>query len=91
MEKQIWKFEITTNKFTLEMPKWAKILSVQAQGETPCIWALVDPKMSKEARYFEVFGTGHDIRCDIGIVRKYIGTFQLNGSRFVFHLFERIS
>ena len=90
MKKQIWKFEINPNKVIVEMPKGAEILTIQTQNGTPCIWALVNPESEKEKRHFEVYGTGHNIHYDMGIVRKYINTFQLEGGLLVFHLFERI-
>ena len=73
------------------MPKGAEILTVQTQNDTPCIWALVDPDSETETRHFEVYGTGHDIHCDMGIERKYINTFQIQYGLLVFHLFERIN
>jgi hypothetical protein len=91
MEKQIWKFAINLNKIIVEMPKDAEILTIQTQNETPCIWALVNPENAKELRHFEVYGTGHDILYDMGVERKYINTFQLDGGLLVFHLFERVN
>lgn len=91
MKKQIWKFEINPNKVIVEMPKDAEILTIQNQNGYACIWALVNPENEKEKRHFEVFGTGHNIYYDIGVERKYINTFQLEGGEFVFHLFERLS
>lgn len=89
MEKTIWKFElITTDKQTIEMPIGAEILTVQTQNETPCLWALCDPTVQKEMRSFEVFGTGHPVRYDMGVDRAYIGTYQLQGGSLVFHVFE---
>ena len=42
----------------------------------PCIWALVNPEVKEtEDRLFDIFGTGHDIVCDIGCDRQFIGTF----------------
>ena len=73
------------------MPRGAKILTIQVQNEIPCIWALVNPENEKENRYFEIFRTGQYIPVDIGIERKYINTFQLNGGRLEFHLFELIN
>ena len=91
MENTIWKFELeVTEKQFIRMPKEAELLSVQTQNETPCLWALVNPNNEKEERCFEVFGTGHDMHCDMGIDRKYIGTFQMQKGGLVFHLFERI-
>lgn len=91
MKQQIWKFPVEPQKAKFEMPKGAEILTVQTQNETPCIWALVNPENEKETRYFEIFGTGHNVPVDMGIERKYINTFQLEGGRLVFHLFERLN
>ena len=92
MKKSIWKFQLNPNdKVFVEMPKNAEILSVQTQKETPCIWALVDPNADKEERCFEVFETGHPVHYDMGVDRKFIGTFQLYDGDLVFHLFERLS
>ena len=89
MNKTIWKFELkTTDTQKLEMPVGAEILTVQAQNERPCLWALVDPTEKKETRLFDIFGTGHPIHCDMSIGRRYIGTYQLNGGSLVFHVFE---
>lgn len=90
MKKTIWKFEITPNVNYIMMPIGAEILSVQTQNENPCIWALVEPDNGKEERYFDVFGTGHEVYCDMGVDRKFIGTFQMQGGSLVFHLFERL-
>ena len=90
MKKQIWKFEITPYDSAIQMPKFSEILTIQTQNGNPCIWALVYPENEKEERYFEVYGTGHEIHYDIGINRKYINTFQLESGSLVFHLFERI-
>jgi len=92
--KTIWKFEVIGDiygKLKLNMPKEAEILSVQIQNERPQIWALVNDEAEIEERFFEIFGTGHNITGDMGVERKYIGTFQLYNGTLVFHLFERIS
>ena len=97
MTNQIWKFSTVENgfkeKFTIEMPIGAQILTVQRSEKDnhPCIWALVDPNAKKEERYFELVGTGHDIHFDMGIERKYIGTYQYQNGEFVGHIFERIN
>lgn len=90
--KTIWKFPLqTTDQQSLEMPESAEILSVQVQGETPCLWALVDPQAIRLTRVFETFGTGHPVPVDAGhIRRKFIGTYQLLSGALVFHVFERI-
>lgn len=101
MNKTIFKYPIThPENIVIEMPKEAKILTAQCQNGIPCIWALVNdiPNREREKRYFEVFGTGHDIPQEglesngsgrmIPIERKYVNTFQMN-TGLVFHLFER--
>jgi len=73
--------------FKVSMPKWAKILTIQMQRDTPCIWALVDQESpAKEDRTIEVYGTGWDVTYPQGL--SYIGTFQV-GTGLVFHAFER--
>lgn len=84
--KTIWKFELMN---VIEMPKGAKILSLQTQNDTPYIWALVDTDMKKEKRVFSIFGTGHPLISPYySIKNTYIGTYQLRG--FVLHVFEII-
>lgn len=93
MKKTIWKFELSpsiTGTHSFTMPKDAKILTVQTQNNNPCIWALVNPNNEVEERFFELFGTGHDVYCDMGIDRKYINTIQMREGGLVFHLFERL-
>lgn len=91
MKKEIWKYAITPNQKHLILPLDAEILAVQTQNNEPFIWCLVDPNEELESRYFEIYGTGHQIHYDMGTERKYIGTFQLNNGDLVFHLFERIN
>lgn len=94
MNQTIFKYEIpATDKMSIEIPADAEILCVQVDQKTdkPCIWALVYPNNPKEERFFEVFGTGDEIRNDMGIERKYIGTFQSLGGLLILHIFERIN
>lgn len=71
----------------IQMHKGATVLTVQAQGGIPCIWAIVDPDAEMEIRRFRLFGTGHPLDIDLPQYR-YIGTFQLAGGGFIGHLFE---
>lgn len=98
MSKVIWKYDTLVGgtfkeSFTLEMPKGAEIVTVQIDQKNnhPTIWAIVDPNAELETRYFELFGTGFPIYDDIGIERKYIGTYQYQNGEFVGHIFERIN
>jgi len=86
---RIFKYPFQVSDFIqVEMPKNAHILTVQAQGETACMWAIVDLGESEvEVREFRCYGTGHPIDIEVSSAR-YIGTFQLLGGRFIGHLFE---
>lgn len=91
--RTICKFEISFfDKFTILMPKGAEILCVQIDKKTsnPCLWAIVDTGQINEERVFELFGTGNFLHEDMGIERKYLGTFQDKKGEFVGHLFERL-
>ena len=84
----IYKYPLKVEDYqVITMPKGAQILTVQAQRERPCIWALVDTDNDPEKRYFRIAKTGHPIRLKEKLLR-YIGTFQLIGSDLVFHVFE---
>ena len=82
--KTIWKFTLKPN-CTLEMPIGAEILTVQEQYGHPQMWALVDRYADTELREFNIYGTGQDLPDSPG---AHVGTFQLNGGAFVFHVFE---
>lgn len=89
--KTIWKFQIEkiSDIIKIEMPINAEILTIQMQDDDAMIWAIVEPEKEKEVRYFEIFGTGHNMpTLDDTKYRVYIGTFQVYGGKLVFHLFE---
>lgn len=94
--KTILKFSTVTDgfkdKFTITMPKGAEILTVQIDQKNnhPTIWAIVETDNELEDRYFELLTTGGYIHGDMGISRKYIGTYQYQKGEFVGHLFERV-
>jgi hypothetical protein len=44
-----------------------------------------------ETRYFELFGTGDTIPNDMGIERKYVGSYRYGNGEFFGHIFERIN
>ncbi len=91
MTKTIFKYPLRmADTQSVEMPKGAEVLSVQSQGETLCLWALVNTKRPNEKRVFEVFGTGNPIHCDTGIERKFIATAQMPNLPLVWHVFERV-
>ena len=93
--KTIYKYKLeVTDVQRIFLPTGAEILTVQIQYKnqyhTPYIWALVDTERNEGERVLEMFGTGNPIQECMGVDRKYIGTFQLQGGALVFHLFERL-
>lgn len=85
--KTIWKFPIPCEDiFKLDLPLGAKVLTVQTQIGTPCIWVLVDPEMEETPYWFRLAGTGHPL--DPVESETYVGTFQLRDGALVFHLFQ---
>ena len=95
MNQEVWKFSTIeksfANKFEIVMPKNTQLLYVDIDADNiPCIWGLVYPHKEMEIRYFELFGTGHTIHNDMGIERKYVGSYKLDNGDFFGHIFERI-
>lgn len=88
----MWKFPLDFEKqgdvFCMEMPKGARVLSLQTQGGVPMLWALVDPAKTHkpEKRWFRIAGTGHPI-ADVDSY-TFIGTFQVMSGKLVFHVWE---
>jgi hypothetical protein len=85
---KIFKYAIgIVDNVEIAMPKYSQIVSFQAQGDTPCIWVMVNPDEEKTViKHFALHGTGHEItnsNC-----KHYIGTCQTHGGRMVWHLFE---
>lgn len=69
----------------IEMPKGAKLLKVAMQGSQMTLWAMVDPALDTELRYFAVYGTGMRLANE---KLEFIGT--VFDSAFVWHVFERL-
>lgn len=83
---KIWKFQLGLyHQQAIEMPKGAKLLTIQVQRDEPVLWALCDEDQRDEIRHLRVYGTGHPITGDPG---TYIGTFQVADETFVGHVFE---
>lgn len=86
---KIYKYPLQIeDRQIIEMPRGARILSIQVQNGVPCIWAQVNPKSEKEKRVIYIVGTGHDLEDFIFDSCGYRGTFQLHGGALVFHVFE---
>lgn len=82
--KAIWKYPLEiTDVQTIMMPVDAAVLTVQVQNDQPCIWAMVYTDSEKVQKTVRMYGTGHPIDT-MGV---WVGTFQVQGGRFVFHVF----
>lgn len=82
--KTVWKYPITrAPRFELLMPQDAKILCLQVQDGTPCIWAEGYSEDEEELRQFCTVGTGHAVPPAV----TYVGTWQ--DGPYVWHVYER--
>ena len=86
MTKKIYKYQLEIQAHQrIEMPDGAEILSVQVQGSTICIWAIIEEGQPLGERIFRIFGTGHDLPRDIhGFA--FVGTVQTGP--LVWHVFH---
>ena len=92
MKNIIYKYELPIkNEFTIKMTG-GKILSLQTQFDTPCLWLLVDVTAPEVERHFICQMTGHDFETNDSATYQYIGTVQMgHGSIMgvlVAHYFE---
>lgn len=92
----IWKMPIAIkDRFTLQLPLSAKILTVQSQNGIPCIWIsfpnVKDKEIQTEPKNFAILPTGTNL-VSWGEYQqlKYIGTFMSVNDTFVGHLYEII-
>ncbi len=84
----VYKYPIPVEGyFSLDLPRGAKILTIQAQYDEPVLWALVSPELPNEIRQFRLAWTGHQIK-EPEESLHFIGTFQLIKDNFTGHLFE---
>ena len=88
MAKAIWKYPIVLGEFEVRMPEGCELLTVQVQGVTAQLWALVDPEAPLETRQFVVAGTGQLLPDWLG-ASDYVGTYQAHGGALIWHLFRR--
>lgn len=85
MSKHIFKYEINTGR-AIPMPKGAVVLSVQAQMNIPCLWAVVDPSAPPVLRRIVCYTTGQQLPSNPGI---FLGTILLDGATFVLHAYDQ--
>lgn len=86
MALTIWKYDLKPSTHQLiEMPKGARLLTVQGQHSGVCLWAIVNDEAEVEKRAFGVYPTGGDAP---GALAIYLNTVQLQGGVLIFHVFE---
>lgn len=90
MKRVIWKFQLKiTDVQDIKIPHGSILLSVQTQDETPCLWVLVyNTEAEKEVIRFRTIGTGNTISDEDFDPRDFLGTYQMDGGRFVGHVFQ---
>ena len=81
--KMVYKYPyfLEQKKFSLQLPKDWKFLTVKPEGEKIFLWAEVKDGMMKEDVNFEVFGTGQEIP----LTAEYLTTYSVGP--FNFHLY----
>jgi len=79
-----YQFQIA-DTVAIEMPERARILRIDAQNNTPFLWAMVNTDWAKETRKFYVAGTGNPLT-ELWLFKSHISTIHING--FVWHIFE---
>lgn len=83
----IYKYPVViSDGFSIPLPQGAKIIHVESQHGSPCMWAIVNTANPVEIRNFCIHGTGHKI--DDIEDKIFIGTFFSQAGHFVWHLFE---
>jgi hypothetical protein len=86
MATQVWKYPLKVeDKQWVELPRGAKILSVDVQNGTPCLWAQVDTEAVTDRILIVTHGTGHPMKSNN---MQFIGTYQLEGGSFIGHVFK---
>lgn len=80
----VWKFVLSPYTQSIYMPDGAQVLSVGAQHQKVCVWALVNPNNPVVPRRFVLAVTGHDVPGH----GRFLGTVILEGGGLVFHIWE---
>ena len=92
---KVYKYEVEMEDYiTITLPKHAKILTFDMQGDKLCAWALVNPNSTiTEDKIFRIAGTGHPINDNEEDTQifMYVNTFQLLSGKLIFHVFEVIT
>lgn len=93
--KTVYKYNLANKNFsnicTISAPEGAEFLYAGNQHEEMCVWAEVDTNNEMVDYQFEIFGTGEEIKIDMGVDRKYLNSVMLNSGYYVFHIYQRIN
>lgn len=87
MKKAIFKYPLRLiGEQIIELPQYAKILSVGKQDQQIYLWALINKEATlNEMRDIEIYGTGDPVENAEGL--DFIDTCIVGA--FVWHIFER--
>lgn len=77
----IYKYPLKLGVTELQVPYSCKVLSVQMQGDTPTLWAMVDPEGLPRSLKVHCIGTGQEVPKHT----FHIGTVQ--DGAYVWHFF----
>lgn len=85
--KNIFKYPLeVADEQMIQLPRNARLLTVQAQRDKVCLWALVENEEATDNVRIRCLGTGHPAS-DIRSTDQFLGTVQLMGGSLVFHFF----
>ena len=85
----IWKYQLElTDRQDIVMPIGSKILCVQAQRGTLCLWVLVNTNSPTNRRVIAVHGTGFPIADNEFEIGRYIGSVQMHNGDLVWHVVD---
>lgn len=97
--KRVYKYEFKiTDDFSIDLPRYSKVLTCKKIENQFFMWVLIDMEMVNdlETRNFRLAGTGHDIVETDWTEYEYIATiedqrgFDNNSTNFIWHIFEVI-
>ncbi len=80
-----YKLPITDDVVEIELPKSNLLLSIKAQGNNICMWAMVGSDTPTEKRRFKIMGTGHEIEDARNL---YFLSTVIMPNDLVWHIFE---
>ena len=82
----ISQYLVTPPTMTLDLPKEAKVLTIQVQDGEPQMVVLLNTLHPTEWRKFVVYSTGEEVAPPHALT--YCGTYQLSNNQPAFHVFE---